>query len=277
MAVWKAIILGIIQGLTEFLPVSSSGHLAIAQKILDLPENKVLFFTVMLHFGTLISILLVYRKDIAILIKEFFIVIYELITQRRIHINNQYRKLGVYIIIASIPAAVAGVVLEDFFEKLFTAQFAIGFALIITGLLLWLSDKLIAGEKNIDKMRPLDAFIVGVFQACAITPGISRSGSTIVGSLFMGLKKDLAVKFSFLISFPIILGAAIFEIKDVVVYGTGDTPIFIIIAGVLSSAIFGWIAIKTMINLVKKQKLRYFSYYTWTIGAIIILISLWHS
>lgn len=277
MTLWKAIILGIVQGLTEFLPVSSSGHLAIAQNLLEVPDSKVLFFTTMLHFGTLIAVFLVYGKDIIMLFKEFYKVMGEMISGKGLRLNNYHRRLGFFIILATIPTAIIGLTLKDFFESLFHMQIAIGMALLITGTLLWFAEKWNSGKKDVRDMGIFDALVVGIFQAFAIAPGISRSGSTIVGSLLMGLNKELTVKFSFLISLPAILGATIFETKDALVSGTGNISFFIICVGVLSATISGFIAIKSMISFIKREKLYYFSYYTWTIGLIIIIISLWHS
>lgn len=274
MTIFKAIILGIIQGLTEFLPVSSSGHLAITQQLLKVPEERILFFIIMLHLGTLFSIFVVYFKDIAMIIIEFFRLIGEGISGKGFRINNEHRKLGVFIIIATIPTGLMGILLGNVFESFYSSTLIIGFALLITGTLLWLAEKFNSGKRNIQDMHWLDATIVGIFQGLAITPGISRSGSTIVGSLFRGFNKELATKFSFLISIPAILGATVLEFKDVFEVGMGDITIGIVIVGVLAAFLSGLFAIRTLINLIKKEKLYYFSFYTWAIGLIVIVISL---
>lgn len=274
MTVLKAIILGIIQGLTEFLPVSSSGHLAIAQQILKVPEDRILFFAIMLHLGTLFSIFFVYSKDIAIIIIEFFRLIREVVTGKGFNLNNEHRKLGIFIIISTIPTGLIGVLFGNIFESFYSSTLIIGFALLITGTLLWLAEKFGSGNRNIQDMHWLDATVVGIFQGLAITPGISRSGSTIVGSLFRGFNKELATKFSFLISIPAILGAAVLEFKDVFKFGMGDISMGIVIAGILAAFISGLFAIKALINLIKKEKLYYFSFYTWAAGLIVIIVSL---
>ncbi len=274
MTILKAIILGIIQGLTEFLPVSSSGHLAVAQQLLKVPEDRILFFTIMLHLGTLFSIFFVYSKDIAIIIVEFFRLIREAVTGKGFKINNEHRKLGIFIIIATIPTGLIGILFGDIFESFFSSTLIIGIALLITGTLLWTAEKFGSGKRDIQDMQWTDAAVVGIFQGLAITPGISRSGSTIVGSLFRGFNKELATKFSFLISIPSILGAAVLEFKDVFKFGMGDISTGIIIIGVLTAFISGLFAIKTLINLIKKEKLYYFSFYTWAVGLIIIIMSL---
>ncbi|PAB61212.1 undecaprenyl-diphosphate phosphatase [Anaeromicrobium sediminis] len=277
MTILKAIILGMVQGLTEFLPVSSSGHLALTQMILKIPENQVLFITTMLHFGTLISIIGVYYKDVTMLVVEFFRTIKDILTGKGLKLHNPYRRLGFFIILASIPTAIIGLSLKDFFESLFSMTKAIGISLVITGTLLWIAEKYNNGKKDIQKMNSKDALVVGFFQAFAITPGVSRSGSTIVGSLLMGLNKELTVKFSFLISLPAVIGATLLEVKDVLETGNMNVSGNVTLVGIVSAAIFGFIAIKSMIRFVKEKKLYYFSYYTWTVGIGVLLYSFWHS
>lgn len=274
MTILKAIILGVIQGLTEFLPVSSSGHLAVTQQLLKVPEDRILFFTIMLHLGTLFSVFVVYSRDIAMIVVEFLRLIGEVITGKGFKLNNEHRKLGVFIIIATIPTGLMGILLGNIFERFYSSTLVIGIALLITGTLLWLAEKSNSGKRNIGHMSWMDAAIVGIFQGFAITPGISRSGSTIVGSLFRGFNKELATKFSFLISIPAILGATVLEVKDVFEVGMGDITVGIVIAGVLAAFISGLFAIRTLINFIKKEKLYYFSFYTWAIGLVVIIVSL---
>lgn len=271
----KAIVLGIVQGLTEFLPVSSSGHLALLQNLMQVDENNVLFFAAMLHFGTLISIIIVYFNDISILIKEFIMVIIELITGKGLDIQkNVHRKLGLLIITACIPTAIIGLGFSDFFESLYKSVASVGIGLIITGTLLWLSERISKGNKTIRSTKYRDAFIVGTFQAIAIAPGISRSGATIVGSLFRGLNKELTVKFSFLISLPAVLGAGGIEFVKALDQGMNGMSYGVLMTGILASAISGYAAIRVMIRLVTNKKLHYFSYYTWALGIIIILMTM---
>jgi len=274
MTIIKAIILGIIQGLTEFLPVSSSGHLAVTQQLLNVPDDKILFFTIMLHLGSLLAVFAVYAKDIGMIIVEFLRLFGEVITGKGFKINNEHRRLGIYIIIATIPTGLMGIIFGDVFASFYSSTLIIGISLMITGTLLWVAEKSNSGKRNIKDMNTFDALVVGVFQGLAITPGISRSGSTIVGSLFRGFNKELATKFSFLISIPAILGATVFEVKDVLEVGMGDLTIGILIAGILSALISGLFAIRVLINFIKKEKLYYFSFYTWTIGAVVILTSI---
>jgi len=274
MTIIKAIILGIIQGLTEFLPVSSSGHLAVTQQLLNVPDDKILFFTIMLHLGSLLAVFAVYAKDIGMIIVEFFRLFGEVIIGKGFKINNEHRRLGIYIIIATIPTGLMGIIFGDVFASFYSSTLIIGISLMITGTLLWVAEKSNSGKRSIKDMNIFDALVVGVFQGLAITPGISRSGSTIVGSLFRGFNKELATKFSFLISIPAILGATVFEVKDVLEVGMGDLTIGILITGILSALISGLFAIRVLINFIKKEKLYYFSFYTWTIGAVVILTSI---
>ena len=274
MNIMKAIILGIVQGLTEFLPVSSSGHLAVVQHLLKVPEDRILFLTVLLHFGTLLSIFFIYSKDIYMITIEFFKMLFELLSGRGFKANNEYRKLGLMIIVATIPTGIMGVFFNDIFASFYSSTLIIGFALLVTGTLLWFAEKFNSGKRNINHMRWYDAAIVGFFQGLAITPGISRSGSTIVGSLFRGFNKELATKFSFLISIPTILGATLLEVKDILEVGLGDFTFGILLAGILSAFLAGVFAIRTLINFIKKEKLYYFSFYTWSVGAIVIIVSL---
>ncbi len=225
----------------------------------------------MLHLGTLISIFIVYFNDIVKIIKEFFVLIYDLFKLKRLRVNNEYKKLGLMIIIGSIPTGIIGVLFKDFFEGLYKSVTLVGIALILTGILLWIAEKLPARNKKVIDMKISDALFVGLFQGIAITPGISRSGSTIVGGLFRGLNKKLATKFSFLLALPATFGAALLGIKDALSESVAVTIDLPLILGIVISAITGIIAIKFLIKVLEKGKLHYFSYYLWVIGAIIII------
>lgn len=274
MTILKAIVLGVIQGLTEFLPVSSSGHLTITQHLLGVPEERILFFTVILHIGTLFSVFFVFSEDLYNLCKEFFLLFFDTITGKGIRFNNEYRKLGLLIIIATIPTGLIGIFFKDIFSGFYQSSLIIGVSLIITGTLLWLAEKIHSGKKDLRNMRWYDAVFVGIFQGLAITPGISRSGSTIVGALFRGFNKKLATRFSFLISIPSILGATLIETREALTMGLGEFTFSILIVGILTSFLAGVFAIKTLINFINKEKLYYFSFYTWAVGLIIVIINI---
>lgn len=273
MTIFQSIILGIFQGITEFLPISSSGHLVLLQHFFGIKEGN-LFFTEMLHFGTLISIFVVYFKDIIRIIVEFFKMLGNGFKNKRLKITNSYQRLGVLIIVGSIPTALMGILLEKQFEKLYSSISTIGFAFLITGILLWIADKNPSENKKARDMTISDALVIGTFQGIAIAPGISRSGSTIVGGLFRGLNRKLATEFSFLMALPATLGAAILGIKDVIESGTEITFSMPLLIGIIISAIVGIFSINILVGLLQKKKLHYFSYYLWVLGIILIIAQL---
>lgn len=267
----EAIILGLVQGLAEFLPISSSGHLALLQDLFHVDAEKVLLFAVLLHLGTLVSVFIVYWKDIWELLVELVITIKDLCTGKGLRLDERpIRKLGIMIIVATIPTAVIGLLLNDFFEGLYTSMIAVGAGFLITGVIMFLAEKMSSANKGIEKMNFRNAIFIGLLQGVAIYPGISRSGSTLVGGLTTGLKREFAVKFAFLISIPSILGSVILELPDAIKAGTDPTLMGPIAAGVVVAAVSGLFAIKTMIKIVSNKKLSYFSYYVWILGACTI-------
>ncbi len=275
MTFFEAIILGFVQGLAEFLPISSSGHLAVLQYIFGIKGGDVLLFAVLLHFGTLLSIFAVYYLDIWMLLKELISVFKDVLSGKGLQPNkNAYRKLGLMIIMASIPTAFFGILFKDAFGAMYNSLLTIGIGFILTGTLLFVAEKLGKGIKGTNEMTFRDAFIVGLFQSVAIAPGISRSGSTIVGGLFTGATRELAVRFAFLISIPSVLGALAIEAPDVFSNGLNQASWLPVATGVIIAAVTGFIAIKTMIKVVSNKKLHYFSYYTWILGAAVIAYTL---
>lgn len=276
MTTFQAIILGLIQGLAEFLPISSSGHLALAQHFFGINSDSVLIFAVLLHVGTLISVFIVYWKDILGLIYEFFGTFADLVKTKRFDVNkNATRRMCWLIIAATVPTAVIGFLFDEKFEKLYSNVLAIGICLVITGCILFAAEKWGKNLYGIKNTKFKHAITVGILQGCAIAPGISRSGSTIVGGLACGLKREWAVRFAFLVSIPPILGSVILELPDALAAGTVDSSLTVpILAGVIVSAVSGLIAIKGMIRLVSGKKLTYFSYYTWILGISVIVYSL---
>lgn len=272
----ESIVLGLVQGLTEFLPVSSSGHLALLQHFFGVRSDSVMIFTVMLHVGTLVSVFIMYRSDIWILIKELFLTIKDLFTGKGLRLQERpMRKLGVMMIVATIPTTVMGLGLNKFFEALNTNIPAIGIAWIVTGFLLFFADRTGDGSRNIEKMNFRNGVFIGVMQGIAICPGISRSGSTMVGGLLTGLEREFAVKFAFLISIPTILGAAVLEIPQALnATASGSMEAGPMLAGIVVAAVSGVLAIKAMIKVVVAQKLKYFSYYVWALGIFAIVYKL---
>jgi len=257
-----AIILGFIQGLTEFLPVSSSGHLELAKSIIGTSKlfEKGLLMTIVLHSATALSTIIIFRKEVL-----------EILLGLVKFQNNQQFRFSLKIIISMIPAGFVGFFFEKQINNLFNEDiFLVGCMLIITGVLLFLSDKKYTLNKDVSFKN---ALIIGVSQAIAIIPGISRSGATISTSVLLGINKEKAAKFSFLMVVPLILGKMVSDIiSGEISSNTVDlTSLFF---GFTSAFITGIIACKWMINLVKKSKLKYFSYYCFLIGLTAILIKL---
>ncbi|MCK8826944.1 undecaprenyl-diphosphate phosphatase [Natroniella acetigena] len=255
MELVRIIILGIVQGLTEFIPVSSSGHLVLFQHLFGVQERLTL--NVFLHFGTLISVVIVFWSDIIEIVK----------------LKPKYRKLTFYLLLGTIPAGVIGVLFEDYFEQLFSSVTFVGFMLLITGLLLWLSDRIELKRRNLDEMKLSDSLLVGFAQAVAILPGISRSGATIVTGLFKGLDRKLAARYSFLLSIPVIAGASLIKAVDLVRIGLGEIGLLELTLGTATSAVSGYFAIRLLIKLINQERLSIFAYYCWVLAVLIILLT----
>lgn len=270
MSYFEAIILGLVQGLAEFLPISSSGHLALLQQWFGIQEDKVLLFAVLLHVGTLISVFIVYWRDIAELIVELFLTIKDLCTGKGLRLQERpVRKLGVMIIVATIPTGIIGILFNDLFDSLYNSIIPIGIGLIITGFLLVMAERMGASNRGIEQMNFRNALFIGTVQGIAICPGISRSGSTLFGSLICNLDRKFAVKFVFLISIPSILGSAVMEAPAALESGFDMAQLGPVLVGMIVAAVSGLIAIKTMIKIVSDKKLNYFSYYVWALGLIV--------
>ena len=274
MTIIKALILGLIQGVSEFLPISSSGHLSIAGRLMgfDPEADSLLSFNILLHVATLAAVFIVYRNDIWEMIKAFFGMCKDLFTGKGLRLKEfLYRRLIVMLIVATLPATVAAFVLGDIIEN--PQLWQIGIFLIITAILLFLSEKLAGGNTDLEKMSSKRAFGVGCFQALGTLPGISRSGSTIVGGLFCGLDKKTAVRFSFLMSIPAILGALVLDIKDIFTAPSQTLSFLPVIVGMITAALSGYFAIKFLLRLVEKSKLSYFSIYCTIAGIFAIILN----
>lgn len=271
MSYFEAVILGLIQGLAEFLPISSSGHLALMQQWFGIEEDKVLLFAVLLHVGTLVSVFIVYWKDVWELIKELGLTIKDIFTGKGLRLQERpTRKLGVMIIVATIPTGIIGILFNDFFDSLYNSVIPIGIGLIITGFLLVLAERMGSSSRGIQQMNYRNALFIGTVQGIAICPGISRSGSTLFGSLMCNLDRKFAVKFVFLISIPSILGSAVMEAPAAIESGMDPGQLGPILVGMAVAAVSGLIAIKTMIKIVSNKKLNYFSCYVWILGLIVV-------
>lgn len=273
MSLIQALFLGFIQGITEFLPISSSGHLVILQNLFGLREGN-LFFDVAVHFGTLLAILVVLRKEVFSLVKgSLCFSVYSFRGQKSkiADYNKTMARLAGLIIIGLIPTALLGFFLRDVIELLFNSIVAVGIMLIITGIILWMTRLSGEGHKDTGAISILDALIIGFVQGLAIAPGISRSGSTIAFGLFRKLKKGVAVRFSFLLSIPAILGAMVLEWENPLLQ-EGD--LLNVIAGTLTAALVGYICLRILIRLVQKGHLYFFSPYCWALGSVTIILSL---
>lgn len=251
MTTIQAIILGLIQGLTEFLPVSSSGHLVLMQNFFGINEGA-MTFNILVHFGTLIAIFIVYWKDIVNLIR------------------HPFQKMNFLIIAGAIPTGIIGILFNDTFEKLFSSVLVVGISLIITGFILWFADKTKNNYKAVESTSYLDVLFIGLLQGLAITPGISRSGLTISAGLFRGLTREMAARYSFLLSIPVILGANLLEMKSLISSEIVIENITPYIIGPIVAAISGVLAIKVLLRILQVGKLNIFSYYVWFLGIIVL-------
>ncbi|NLY51898.1 MAG: undecaprenyl-diphosphate phosphatase [Firmicutes bacterium] len=267
MSVWEAIILGVVQGLTEFLPVSSSGHLVLFGQLFGLEEPN-LTFDVMVHLGTLIAVVAALWDEVALLFTGLQPV-GEGPGAERVKAG---RRLIFLLIIGTLPAGIVGFLARDFIEQLFSSVSVVGAALLVTGGLLWWAEGRLEGSRTMDKMRPKDALHIGIWQILALVPGISRSGTTISAGLSRKLTREDAARFSFLLSVPVIAGAVVLQAGDLVNALNQGTwgPILL---GTVAAALSGFAAIRGLINLVKRYSLRVFSYYTWAVGIIVLILT----
>lgn len=252
MGILEAIVLGVVQGLTEFLPVSSSGHLVLFQNIFGI-EGDMLFFDTMLHVGTLAAVVVVLRKDILAILR------------------HPIQKLTGMLIVATVPAVIFALLFNDFFTGAFEGGY-LAFGFILTALLLSLAEMI--SEAILKKKNHVaygDAAFMGVLQAVAIMPGVSRSGSTLVGGLLCGIDRNMAARFSFLMSIPVILGSLVLQSYELV--SEGATQVFLAptIVGTLCAAASGYFAVRFMLNLISKKKLYGFAIYVAALGALVLL------
>lgn len=273
MKVIEAIILGIIQGLTEFLPVSSSGHLVLGQHLLGV-QSPGITLEVVLHLGTLLSVVIVYWQDIIGLFRGFFSLVANPGGGRSMPGDLVvHRKMVILILIGMIPTGIMGFFLEPIFERLFATLIAVGIALILTGIVLFSISRLKDGRRRWRQMNFVDALIIGLAQGCAIVPGLSRSGMTISSALGRGMDRETATRYSFLLSLPAIAGAAVLKFDDIMAVGyQGDA--IPLIAGFLAAMIAGIIAIRMLIAVLQRGRMQYFAYYVWAVAAVTLWMAL---
>lgn len=255
MSILEAILLGIVQGFSEFLPISSSGHLVLLQKIFGIKEGA-LTFDIALHLATLVAVMVVYRKKIIEIIKKPF------------------SKLPVYIVLGTIPIGILGLLFNDIIERFFETGATLGVGFIFTGLILMLAENIGKKERDLEKMKASDPLLIGTAQAVAMLPAVSRSGMTISSALALGIERKTAADFSFLLSIPAILAAVVLDVYKMVKTGEntlsaiGVAPI---IVGMIFAAVCGYFAVRTMLKLIQNRKLKYFSWYLWGLGALVLL------
>lgn len=276
MGFLSSIFLGLVQGIAEFLPISSSGHLSLFQHFFGLTEAG-LFFDVLLHLGTLIAIFVYYWRDIVNLVKAFLRLVTGLFSKKKKGARKGRKDPGarmiLMLIVATLPLFVI-LPIKDKVESLYSNTIFVGCALIVTGCILFFSDRMAKGKKTVRSATLLDALLVGVGQALAVVPGLSRSGTTISAGMLRGFSRKFAVRFSFLLSIPAVLGANIINIGDAVAAGIDTSLLPAYIAGTVVAAVSGYFAIRLVNSLADKGKFGSFAYYCWGIGAAAVIATL---
>lgn len=265
MTFFQAFLLGIIQGLTEFIPVSSTAHLLILQQLLGIPSSDAMFsFLVIVQLGTLVSLFIFYWKELLAIAKA---------TLNLKHATPE-RNLGFYIIIATIPALLAGYLLKDAVEALFRMpMLEASIRLFTAAILLALAEYFGKRTRNLDSMTWLDALIIGLMQVIAVFPGASRSGTTIAGGMFRGFDRPSAARFAFLMSVPVMLAAGLYEMLDVVQMPNLAQFLPLLAVGFVTAAIVGWFAIKWLLNYLNNHSLYVFAIYCGVLGLLVVIFA----
>ncbi len=286
MSILQSIFLGIVQGLTEFLPVSSSGHLSIMKNIFRIDTGTGLLFDILLHLGTLFVVFFVYRKDIGQMIIAFFDIVKDICANIRIYfqnrnaisltpyrriIKNNYRKFVVLVLVSTVPTGIIGILGEKLISDASDTLIIPGICLLITATLLLISDKAVNTTKIPQDVTYREAVTIGVAQGFATLPGLSRSGTTITACLLCGFDRAFAVKYSFILSIPAILGAALLELKDLgsetITMSMAGTSL----AGMIAAAAAGYLSIRFLQKMATLKKFRYFAYYCFAAGILAII------
>ena len=273
MTLFHSFLLGIIQGLTEFIPVSSTAHLLVAQYFLGIPADDAAFaFSVLVQLGTIVSLIVYFWKDLLAIVMDTLKNLAGLRSFTSLPLNA---KLGWYIVIATIPALLAGVLLKHFVEALFkTPLLEASIRLFSAAILLALAESLTKKNRNLDSMSWLDALVVGLFQIIAVFPGASRSGSTISGGMFRGFDRPSAARFAFLMSVPVMIAAGGYEMLDVMKLPNLSQFLPLLAVGFITAAIVGWFAIKWLLSYLNRHSLYVFAMYCAVIGSIVLLVQI---
>lgn len=267
MSYLESIILGLIQGLTEFLPVSSSGHLVLAQNLFGVNESGI-SFEIIVHLGSLLAVLIFFYKDIFVLIKSLS----KIFSSNKTQEDKSNLMIISYLLFATIVTAILGLIFKDYFTSLYDMPLVVAGMLIFTGIILYLSDITPEGNietKNIGFFR---AIFIGLGQALAIIPGISRSGTTIAFSLFAKMKRSHAARFSFLLSIPAILGAAVLDMGEMSSLNVHQTTVYL--SGAVAAFVSGFAVIAILIKLIQKKQLKFFSFYCWMIAIAFMIYTI---
>lgn len=256
MAAWQALLLGLVQGLTEFLPISSSGHLVLVNALLGVADDSIVF-EIAVHLGTLVAVLIYFRNDLVMVVRDFFA-------------GGDGRRVGIMLILAMIPTTIIGLGLKDSIDAVFSDPIYSLYGLLFTSAILLASERVRRGHRRLTKVRWLDALLIGLLQGIAILPGVSRSGSTIAAGLFVGLDRDAAARFSFLLAIPAILGAAVLNIKDFA--ELPSTMVMPSILGFIMAGISGYAAIGILMRVIRTSRLYVFVIYTAIVGIVGLIL-----
>lgn len=276
MDIIQAIILGIVQGLAEFLPVASAGQVILVTHILGVTfpsQSDALAFNTLLHLGTLTAIVGFFYKDLIKIIKAFVASLLDIFQKKfkKGLKEDVYKRLAWLMVMSTIPAAIVGALFNKQFEILFGSVVAVGIFLIINGFILYSTNYAKKGEDKIKQLSFRNAFLIGVLESLALFPGISRSGTSISAGLFLGLERECAARYAFLIALPVIAAAVIFEIKNIGALSQ-NSPVAMV-AAYLAVVIFGYLSIGLLIRLIKSTSLKIFAYYCWIVGALTLILS----
>jgi undecaprenyl-diphosphatase len=263
----QALVLGIIQGATEFIPISSSGHLVLVPWLLNWPEPGLVFDTIV-HWGTLVAVTAVFWGDLIALARAWASSLVER------NLDQTEAKLAWLIIVGTLPAALMGFFLEDFFEGLFASPGWVAMLLLVTGAILALSERMSKRQRSTDDLGWLDSVLIGLAQSLAIAPGISRSGATIAMGLLRGVKREAAARYSFLLATPIIFGAGLLQLTELFWAGAVGAQVLPLIVGFLAAAISGYVCIKCLLAYLQRGKLYVFAAYCWLAGSMSLIIFL---
>jgi undecaprenyl-diphosphatase len=271
MTLIQAFILGIVQGLTEFLPISSSAHLVIVPALFhwDIPEQQAFIFDVLVQLGTLLAVIIYFWRDLLNIVQAIF----QGLKEKKPFASSQ-ALLGWYIILATIPAGILGLLIKDQVEKAFSSTLMTGIFLLVTAALLTLGEYFGKRTRSLDQITWMDALIIGVFQAISIFPGVSRSGSTITGGMLKSFDRTAAARFAFLMSIPILLAAGVLALKDLSLVSDFASQIPALIVGFVTAALVGYLAIRWLLGYLTHRSLYIFAVYCLIVGCLTIVFSI---